>query len=275
MVALPDGVLEVLQSLPFDSPGAVSKLERAANDLYNLINVKFEGGIQEIKAISDRLKFYNEQHNTFSKRLVEFFKKNFAEIAAAAAAKDSYGAATLKALVGTTSAGVLVLPRHEEIITFLSAFKSLIVLCRAQSPREHHDLCSAYQTLIGSQVIQRDLARFFESLKTSYLLRRPNPDLPCLFIHPNAKGSAGSFGLTKANISASIKNFAVLQVLKPEDVPFVKEGEFLYPAQALQCVILLVALNIAQQYRLVATHLFGQPDNSSLNFDIKICKKLE
>ena len=277
MVALPDGVLEVLQSLPFDSPGAVGKLERAANDLYALLNVKFEDGIQEIKAISDRLKYYSEQHDAFSKRLVEFFKKNFADMANSAASKDSpYGSATLKAFVGSSTTGALMLPKHEDILTFLSAFKSLIVLCRTQSPRDHFDLCTAYQSSIGGQVIQRDLARFFDAMKTNHLLRRPNSELSSIFINPNTKGSGiGPFGSTKASIPASTKSFSVLQVLKAEDAPFVKDNEFLYPGQALQCVILLVALNIAQQYRLIATNLFGQPDSPSLNFDVKISKKLE
>lgn len=163
LVALPDGVLENLQSLPLDVPTSISKIEKAANALYNLLNVKFEGGIQDIKAISERLRYYNEQHDLFAKRLVKFFTSQFNEITRSSTSS------------GSSQTGSLFLPRHDEIYTFLSAYKSLIFLCRHQSPREHLEICTQYQNALGAMV-SKDLTKMFETLKGTHLIKRPNPE---------------------------------------------------------------------------------------------------
>jgi hypothetical protein len=163
VVALPDGVLDVLQKLPLDAPSSISKVERAARELYSLLTVKFEGGIQDIKAVSDRLKYYNEQHDLFCKRLVQFIASKLAEVTS----KSSQSVR-----LGPSTASGVVLPRYEEISGFLSAYKPLILLCKSQSPREHYDICSAFQNSFGS-LVTRDLAKFFDSLRASHLLKRP------------------------------------------------------------------------------------------------------
>lgn len=166
MVALPDGVLDVLQKLSLDAPNSISKVERAARELYSLLTVKFEGGIQDIKAVSDRLKYYNEQHDLFSKRLVQFFSIKLAEITS----KSAQIAQSPR--IGPSTASGVVLPRYEEIVNFLSAYKPLILLCKSQSPREHYDICSAFQNSFGA-LVTRDLTKFFDSLRASHLLKRP------------------------------------------------------------------------------------------------------
>lgn len=176
MVALPDGVLNVLQTLPLDAPTSILKIERAAQALYNLLNVKFEGGIQDIKAISDRLRYYNEQHDLFAKRLVNFFTAQFADIASkqgAASSAKTFVSAHLTSPNPTAAA--LTLPHHDEIYTFLAAYKSLILLCRHQSPREHLEICTQYQNTLES-LTSKDLSRLFETIKTSHLIKRPNPE---------------------------------------------------------------------------------------------------
>jgi hypothetical protein len=274
MVALPEEVLDVLQNLPLDVPGAVGKLERAANELYGLLNVKFEGGIQEIKAISERLRYYNEQHSAFAKRLVAFFVKHFGSIASVAASKDGNSTGN-QPRTGISGGGALRIPKHEEVLTFIVAYRPLIMLARTQSPREHFEICAAYQNIIGNQLIGKDLAKFFEALKSSHLLKRPATDQPSLFINPNQRGSGFGLSVGRSSYLGSTKNFAGMRLLRQEDAPFIADNEFLYPAQALQCVILSVALSIAHQYRLVATNIFGQSDRESLVYDLKISKKLE
>lgn len=149
--------------MPFDSPTSVSKIERAAKDLYKLLNIKFEDGIQDIKAISDRLKYYSEQHDAFARRLVKFFSDQFNDIVS----KQSQR--------GTAARSPISLPRHDEIYTFLSAYKSLILQSRHQCPREHLEICSQYQSAVGN-LISKDFTRLFEALKTAHLLKRPNPE---------------------------------------------------------------------------------------------------
>lgn len=163
--------------MPLDAPSSVPKIEKAAQSLYNLLNVKFEGGIQDIKAISDRLRYYNEQHDLFAKRLVKFFTQQFHDISIkqqiATSARTSFGSSHLTS--PNTTNGVLSLPRHDEIYTFLSAYKSLLLLCRHQSPREHLEICTQYQNFMGN-LVSKDLARMFETLKANHLLKRPNPE---------------------------------------------------------------------------------------------------
>lgn len=165
---MPDGVLDVLQNLSLDAPNSIAKIERAAHELYDLLTVKFEGGIQDIKAVSDRLKYYNEQHDLFFKRLVHFLSNRLNELTAKS------GNQVMSPRVASLSSG-FVLPRHEEIISFLSAYRSLILLCKSQSPREHYDICSSFQNSFGS-LITRDLSKFFDSLRAYHLLKRPNTE---------------------------------------------------------------------------------------------------
>lgn len=177
-MALPDGVLETLQSLPLDVPNSVSKIERAALALYNLLNVKFEGGIQDIKAISDRLRYYNEQHDLFAQRLVKFFSSQFSDIASKSSggtSARSAGPFMSSTLTSPNTSGTLCLHQNEEFHSFLSAYKSLILLCRHQSPREHLEICTSYQNAMGS-LVSKDLSRLFESIKSNHLLKRPNPE---------------------------------------------------------------------------------------------------
>jgi hypothetical protein len=164
--------------MPLDAPTSIPKIERAAQSLYNLLNVKFEGGIQDIKAISDRLRYYNEQHDMFAKRLVKFFTVQFADIAnkqGTSSSARTFVSAHLTSPNPTSSS--LGLPRHDEIYAFLSAYKSLILLCRHQSPREHLEICTQYQNTLGV-LISKDLNRLFETLKTNHLIKRPNPEPP-------------------------------------------------------------------------------------------------
>lgn len=173
---MPDGVLEILQSMPLDVTTSVPKIEKAAQSLYNLLNVKFEGGIQDIKAISDRLRYYNEQHDLFAKRLVKFFKTQFQDISTKQSSASSARTFVSSHLTSpTTTIGALTLPRHDEIYTFLTAYKSLLLLCRHQSPREHLEICTEYQNSMGN-LVSKELARMFETLKANHLLKRPNPD---------------------------------------------------------------------------------------------------
>ena len=173
---MPDGVLEVLQSMPLDVPASVPKIEKAAQSLYDLLNVKFEGGIQDIKAISDRLRYYNEQHDLFAKRLVKFFKTQFADMTSKQTSASSARTLASSHLTSpNTTIGALSLPRHDEIYTFLTTYKSLVLLCRHQSPREHLEICTEYQNSMGN-LVSKDLSRFFETLKANHLLKRPNPD---------------------------------------------------------------------------------------------------
>jgi len=175
-VALPDGVLEILQKAPLDVPASISKIEKAAQSLYNLLNVKFEGGIQDIKAISDRLRFYNEQHDLFARRLVQFFTAQFSDIIGGSGGGSARGfVASHLASPTATTGGSLNLPRHDEIYTFLSAYKNLISLCKHQCPREHLEICTQYQMSLGN-LVSKDLNRMFETLKTAHLLKRPNPE---------------------------------------------------------------------------------------------------
>ncbi len=152
----------MLQKLPLDAPNSIAKIERAARELYSLLTVKFEGGIQDIKAVSDRLKYYNEQHSVFAKRLVQFISGKLAEI-------------TNKTSQSTQSN--VVLPRYEDIFSFLSAYRPLILLCKSQSPREHYEICAAFQNSFGA-LVTRDLGKFFECLKASHLLKRPVTEPP-------------------------------------------------------------------------------------------------
>lgn len=170
MVALPDGVLDVLQTMPLDASSAIPKIERAAKELYHLLSVKFEGGIQDIKAISDRLRYYNEQHAAFARRLVHFLSTSLADIAAKTVASGSRS-------ILSTATGAVSLPKHDELLVFLTAYHPLILLCKAQCPREHYDICSAYQSALGT-ILTKDLARLFDSIKTSHLIRRPATDPP-------------------------------------------------------------------------------------------------
>lgn len=178
-MALPDGILEILQSMPLDVPASIPKIEDAAQSLYNLLNVKFEGGIQDIKAISDRLRYYNEQHDQFAKRLVKFFTLQFSEIInkqGTSAANSARGFGSSYYLYPSSTANnSLNLSRHDEIYSFLSIYKPLILLCRYQCPREHLEICTQFQNSLSS-LLSKDLLKLFESLKTSHLLKRPNPD---------------------------------------------------------------------------------------------------
>ena len=158
--------------MPLDVPASVSKIEKAAQSLYNLLNVKFEGGIQDIKAISDRLRYYNEQHDLFAKRLVKFFKNQFDDIVTKQS--SAYSARTFVSSPNATT-GALSLPRHDEVYTFLTAYKSLLLLCKHQSPREHLEICTGYQNSMGN-LVSKDLTRMFETLKSNHLLKRPNPE---------------------------------------------------------------------------------------------------
>lgn len=167
--------------MPLDVPTSVPKIEKAAQSLYNLLNVKFEGGIQDIKAISDRLRYYNEQHDLFAKRLVKFFKNQFNDIATKQSSTSSSSARSfvsshyLTSPNTTSTSGALSLPRHDEFYTFLTAYKSLLLLCRHQSPREHLEICTEYQNSMGN-LVSKDLMKMFETLKANHLLKRPNPD---------------------------------------------------------------------------------------------------
>ena len=162
--------------MPLDAPTSVPKIEKAAQSLYNLLNVKFEGGIQDIKAISDRLRYYNEQHDLFAKRLVKFFTSQFNDIVTKQSSASSARTFVSSHLTSpNTTTGALCLPRHDEIYTFLAAYKSLILLCRHQSPREHLEICTQYQNSMGN-LVSKDLSRMFETLKANHLLKRPNPE---------------------------------------------------------------------------------------------------
>ena len=205
MVALPDGVLEILQSMPLQVPSSISKIEAAAQSLYNLLNVKFEDGIQDIKAISDRLRFYNEQHDLFARRLVKFFTSQFLDILnkfTSTSTSTSFIQSHLASASPTTNpktSGSFNLPRHDEIYAFLSAYKSLILLCRHQSPREHLEICTQYQNTLGS-LVSKDLSRLFETLKSTHLLKRPNPD-------PTSRN-------TRYSVSASVSISIIFSVYK-------------------------------------------------------------
>ena len=235
--------------MPLDVPTSVSKIERAANSLYTLLNVKFEGGIQDIKAISDRLRFYNEQHDLFAKRLVKFFTGQFADIASKQGSLSARNFVS-NHLTSSNSSGALSIPRHDEIYTFLSAYKPLLLLCRHQSPREHLEICTQYQNTLGNMV-SKDLTRLFETLKTNNLIKRPNPEpsarktllnniqpsLPTLFacmyivfVNPNLKGPQFSLNVGRA-YQQSTKKFSSMQLFKLEDLPFLGENEFVYPDQ--------------------------------------------
>lgn len=170
VVALPDGVLDVLQKMPLDAPSMISKIERAAKELYNILNVKFEGGIQDIKAVSDRLRYYNEQHDLFAKKLVQYISSQLANLSTKATN------ASLSSPRTTAASGV-ALPAHNELADFLTAYRPLILLCKTQSPREHFEICSSFQGSFGA-VITQDLNKFFDTIKSSHLLKRPNPEPP-------------------------------------------------------------------------------------------------
>lgn len=231
-MALPDGVLEILKSAPLDAATSIPKIEKAAHSLYNLLNVKFEGGIQDIKAISDRLRFYNEQHDLFAKRLVKFFTGQFHDIVNSSRSSLS------------SQSGSLCLPRHEEIYTFLSAYKSLILLCRHQSPREHLEICTQFQNALGI-MISKDLTKMLDILKGTHLIKRPNPEPSSrkiktsiiiiilhilVFINPNLKIPQFSLNVGRT-YSPSNKNFSSMRLLKIEDLPFLGDSEFVYPDQ--------------------------------------------
>ena len=139
---------------------------KAAHSLYNLLNVKFEGGIQDIKAISDRLRFYNEQHDLFAKRLVKFFTGQFGEIVNSSRSSSSSI---------SSQSGSLSSPATTKFTLSSPAYKSLILLCRHQSPQEHLEICTQYQNALGT-MISKDLARMFETLRNSHLIKRPNSD---------------------------------------------------------------------------------------------------
>ena len=147
-------------------PTSIPNIEKAAQSLYTLLNVKFEGGIQDIKAISDRLRYYNEQHDLFAKRLVKFFANQFQEIINSSRSANSSNSG---------QSGPLALPRHDEVYAFISAYKSLIILCRHQSPREHLEICTQYQNALGA-MLSKDLTRMFDAIKGSHLIKRPNPE---------------------------------------------------------------------------------------------------
>jgi hypothetical protein len=242
LVELPNGVLDTLQNAPLDVPSSISKIERAAQSLYNLLNVKFEGGIQDIKAISDRLRFYNEQHDQFARRLVQFFTAQFTEIIGNSST-SSRGFVASHLASPTSTSGSLNLPRHDEVYTFLSAYKTLISLCKHQCPREHLEICTQYQNSMGN-LLSKDLSRMFETLKTAHLLKRPNSEpysrnmahtinlslFLVVFINPNMKASQFSLNVGRTYLPSN-KNFSSMRLLKVEDLPFLGDSEFVYPDQ--------------------------------------------
>ncbi|KAL1922367.1 uncharacterized protein VTP21DRAFT_9906 [Calcarisporiella thermophila] len=184
-LSLSESVLTTLKQESLESSQGLSRLEDAAGALMRVLHNRFEDGLQDLKAVQERMQVYNGHSNQFCSRIFEFL-----QVMLAAQAESCVGIES-----GMGRKGKLRLRPHEQAENVLIRYKGLILWMKEMDPRRYSELQMLYSANM-SKPYKSEVRELIELIKEKHLYRKgQNEELDYVF------GAVSSVTNTKGVIS--------------------------------------------------------------------------
>ncbi|KAI9311228.1 exocyst complex component Sec3-domain-containing protein [Dichotomocladium elegans] len=177
-ITIPRSCLDSLKFDPVDTAENVEQIQAAAEKLQKVLKIKFEDGIQNMKAVQERLEAYNTHSNAFSARIFEHMKGQFEKQAnhhLEIRPNNSPGS-TRKA-----SQNITAYP-HKTIEDNLIRYQGFFLWEKEMEPRMYSELQRYYaQTM--APLYEQDIRELIDAVRPAYisLRNRSSDDLDYVF----------------------------------------------------------------------------------------------
>jgi hypothetical protein len=256
MVNLPDDIVVSVERMPLGVPANAQKIADAARAIHKLLSTKFEDGLGNIMAVSERMEFYSNTLRRFVDKLASFF------ISAFAGYRDKF-------LTQKGSRKVIKLTGLDELEPFLVAYAPLISGLREMDGRKHTEIAAAYQSDM-SAMYRKEATDLVETMKSNRLIKKNADEKPYLFVSLGASttdkismAAVGeriiSIGQQKVTIPTD-RDLVTIQPFDVDNFPELESNEHLSADQLFHYLILSIALVMATQQDICATIFYGIQD---------------
>ncbi|KAI9007517.1 exocyst complex component Sec3-domain-containing protein [Phycomyces nitens] len=166
-ISIPRACLESLKYDPMETVEDIERIQSSAERLQKVLKIKLDGGLQDMKAVQEKLEAYNVHSNTFCSRINEFLKNQFDQQAKVLADSKTRVQPTV---TGRKPQSIVVHP-HESAEDGLIRYQGFSLWEKELEPRMYNEL-QRYYAQAMAPLYEKDIRELMDATRGFYTTLR-------------------------------------------------------------------------------------------------------